>query len=57
MGHDYCGHECDCICHINKNIVHVRACCTPCKICGRRIKFNLLEKHTRICHKDDGGEG
>lgn len=43
--------ECECCCHSCPGVMHILACCSPCPICHRNIKFNL-EKHSSACREE-----
>ena len=44
---------CHCPCHTSKtHIVHVIACCYPCKSCGKNIKDEFYNEHVKKCGKE-----
>jgi hypothetical protein len=41
--------ECDCICHTNPKIIHFMPCCYECPKCGKNIKGEWIEVHSKVC--------
>jgi len=44
-----CGHQCDCICHVNRGPC-VRCTCQKCHMCDDHIFEGSLNRHTERCH-------
>ncbi|OGF27458.1 hypothetical protein A2331_00665 [Candidatus Falkowbacteria bacterium RIFOXYB2_FULL_34_18] len=42
-------YECNCSCH-QTGAIHIVACCDQCKICGKNIKIQMMNKHLKTCH-------
>lgn len=45
---------CDCSCHTDKNAMHIRACCSKCKLCGKYISRGFENSHAKTHHTNDG---
>ena len=45
--------ECSCPCHNNNpTMIHVKACCSICSVCDKRIRDGLMRLHFLNRHKD-----
>ncbi len=40
---------CDCACHSNTNIKHMRPCCYSCVVCTKLIRDAFFVNHVRNC--------
>ena len=40
---------CGCICHTEKGVMHIQACCQPCRSCGKLVAIETREAHERTC--------
>lgn len=45
-----CQHSCNCICHKQKGVAHIVACCLPCKECGKNVRGRDYKNHMELCH-------
>ncbi len=45
---------CECNCHNDKNIMHIRACCSTCMKCGKKNVLNpsIMVKGNCVPHKN-----